>query len=241
MSLIHTELSGADFNNIYKDTKFYKFLKNDLKHYDFQYELGLNIDTKPFNPNNTCSEGGLYFCEESKCHMYWMSYGNKLAFIEIPNDARVYIENDKFKADKLVITEVSDFKDVSDGFWISILSKDGNALKYVKEQTYEIYKLAVQQDGYSLEYVEEQTEEICKLAVQQDGYSLEYVREQFKTEEICKLAVQQNGYALQYVKEQTEELCKLAVQQNGNVLYYVKEQTHDICKLAVSHNGLCMC
>ena len=211
MSLIHTELSGADFNNIYKDTKFYKFLNNNLKHYDFQYTLGLNIDTILFNPNSTCSEGGLYFCEESKCHMFWRQYGTKLALIEIDDDARVYVEKDKFKANKLVITEIVDFENISDNFWISILSKDGYALQFVKEQTEEICKLAVQQDCNALEYVKEQTEELCKLSVQQNGNALEYVKEQ--TEEICKLAVQQNGYALYYVKEQTYEIYKLAVQQ----------------------------
>jgi hypothetical protein len=47
-------------------------------------------------------------------------------------------------------------------------------------------------------FVKDQTEEICKLAVQQYGYSLQYVKN--KTEEICKLAIQQNVKALKYVK-----------------------------------------
>jgi len=32
MSLIHTEISEDEFNTIYKDIKFYKFLENDLIH-----------------------------------------------------------------------------------------------------------------------------------------------------------------------------------------------------------------
>ena len=108
MSLIHTELSGTEFNKIYKDTKFYKFLKDDLIHYDFQYQLGLNIDTKPFKPIGRCSEGGLYFCEESKCYAYCNSYGQKIALIEIPNDARIYIENNKFKSDQIIIMGIID-------------------------------------------------------------------------------------------------------------------------------------
>jgi hypothetical protein len=50
----------------------------------------------------------------------------------------------------------------------------------------EICKLAVQQNGDALRYVKNQTEEICKLAVQQNGDALKYVKNQ--TEEICELA-----------------------------------------------------
>jgi hypothetical protein len=52
----------------------------------------------------------------------------------------------------------------------------------------------------SLEYVKKQTEEICKLAVQKDGYLLRFVKPKLMTEEICKLAVQQNSEALKFVK-----------------------------------------
>ena len=104
MSLINTELSGAEFNEIYKDKKFYKFLNDDLIHYNFQYGLGLNIDMRPFTPTNRCSKGGLYFCDESNSLCHWKSYGKKLAFIEIPDNARVYVEYFNFKADKLIIT-----------------------------------------------------------------------------------------------------------------------------------------
>ena len=238
MSLINTELSGAEFNKIYKDTKFYKFLNDNLTHYDFEYKLGLNVDTLPFNPIGYCSEGGLYFCEKSKCRWFWNQYGTKLAFIEIPDNARIYVEEDKFKSDKIVITKITNFEDVFDDFWINILQKDGCALYYVKEQTEKICKLAIQYDARALKYAKEQTEEICKLAVQQNGTAILYVKNQ--TEELCKLAVQTDGYALQYVKNQTEELCKLAVQQNGTALQFVKEQTAEICILAIQQSILAL-
>jgi len=234
MSLMHTEIAGIEFNKTYKDnTKFYKFLKNDLTHYGFQYKLGLNIDVFPFNPTNECSQRGLYFCAESKCHLFWKRYGTLLAFIEIPNDARVYIEQDKFKSDKIIIKEIIKFEDVSDDFWINILQKDISALYYVKNPsislTEEMCKSAVKRNGKALCYVHNQTEEICILAVQRDCMALEYVNEQFKTKEICEIAVKQNGNALQFIKEenQTEEICRLAVTQDCRALRYVKYQSED--------------
>jgi len=117
----HSVVSGADFNKYYSNKKFYKFLYNDLTHNTMHYRLGLNIDPIPFNPGGKCLTGGLYFCEKSKCYLYYKYYGRKIATIEIPNNAYVYVEKHKFKADKIIITDIIDFEDVSDEFWINIL------------------------------------------------------------------------------------------------------------------------
>ena len=232
---LHTEYSGIDFNKMHKNIKFYKFLNNDLTHYDFEYKVGLNIDTAQFNPKRECSGGGLYFCEESKCHFYFDQYGTKLALIEIPDDAKVYIEENKFKADKIFIKEIIDFDQINDNFWIDILSENCCALQYVKNQTEELCIRAVQQNGDALEYVKIQTNEICEMAVWENGHALEYVINQ--TDEICEMAVRQTGYALTYVINQTDKICILAVQQNGLALEYVINQTDEICILAVQQNG----
>ena len=36
-----TKLSGVNFNRLYSDTKFYKFLNDDLIHNKFTYAVGL--------------------------------------------------------------------------------------------------------------------------------------------------------------------------------------------------------
>jgi hypothetical protein len=235
--LIGTVLSGVDFKKTFTGP-FYKFLNNNFTHHIFKYNLGLNIDSEKFNPTGECQKGGLYFCDVDNCYLYYMDYGRYLAQIFIPDDAKIYIEKNKFKTDRLFINTITHFDDVSIEFWINIIEDDGLALQFIKEQTEEICKLAVQQDGVALQYVKEQSKEICKLAVQQDGDALEYVKEQ--SEEICKLAVQHDGFALKYMKEQTEEICKLAVQQCGLALAYVKEQSEEICKLAVQEDGLAL-
>lgn len=48
-------LSGEEFNEIYKDNTFYKFLNNNFCHRGYQYCIGLNIDTVPFNPTKWIS------------------------------------------------------------------------------------------------------------------------------------------------------------------------------------------
>lgn len=205
-------LTGSKFNEIYKGLKFYKFLNDELNHRGFRYGLGLNVDSIPFNPTNQCSAGGLYFCKDSDCHLHCMCYGNKLALVRIPDDAKVYVEYCKFKADKLIIDDITDFHNVSDDFWINILQKNGHALKHIKIQTEKLCKSAVQQNGLALQYVKDQTIEICKLAIQQDGRALQYVNKEFQIE-LCKLAVYEYGLALHYIKEPTGEIRILVTRQ----------------------------
>jgi len=238
MDYSYTVVSGKKFNKIYKDIKMYKFLNDDMIHNNFEYQLGLNIDTEDFNPTDTCSKGGLYFCEESKCHLYWDNFGKYLGYVEIPNDAHIYIEDDKFKADKIILKKIEPFDNVNNEFWYKIIKYDGLALEYVKEQSEELCLKAVMKNGHTLLFVKEQTEKICLEAVKQDGFSLKYVREQ--TPKICWEAVKQNGHALSYVREQTEEICLEAVKKNGFALQYVKTQTPNICLEAVKKNGLAL-
>jgi hypothetical protein len=136
-ALIGTVLSGSDFKKIFTGP-FYKFLNDNFIHYNFTYKIGLNIDNEQFNPTGGCQKGGLYFCEESKCHMYCLIYGRYLAQINVPDDAKVYIEKDKFKADRLIISTIIHFDNVTDECWINLLQNDSRVLKYVMKQTEEL-------------------------------------------------------------------------------------------------------
>jgi hypothetical protein len=57
-----------------------------------------------------CSNGGLYFTDVSHFGSF-RNYGNKIALVQIPNDARVCYENDKWKADKIIILERTSYKE----------------------------------------------------------------------------------------------------------------------------------
>lgn len=241
---VHTVLTGTEFNTIHSNKNFYKVLNDSLCHYDFTYTDGLNVDTLPFNPSQTCCSGGLYFCEEIYLPLYLCHYGSIYATVSIPNDALVYKEAQKYKTNKLILHNIQPISELP--LWLDAtfakksVQINGLALQFVKEQTKELCHLAVQSDGRALQFVKEQTAELCYLAVKRDSFALQYAKEQ--TEELCLLAVQQRygGGALQFVKEQTEEMCRLAVQQNGYALYYVKKQTEELSKLAVQQNGLAL-
>ena len=58
---------------------------------------------------------------------------------------------------------------------LKAVESDGDALRYVKDQTEPICLKAVESDGYALRYVKDQTEPICLKAVESDGDALKYV------------------------------------------------------------------
>ena len=210
-------------------------------HFSFEYKNGLNIDTLEFQPKSSCIGSGLYFTELNNLPK-WFIMGNYICKVIIPNDAYVYIEINKFKADKIILdldnkVSIRDFYAWKNfNFCISAIKANGNFLQFIKNQTEELCLLAIQNKGESLYFIKEQTEEICLLSIKQNGRNLQFANKQ--TEELCKLAVQENCYALEFVKDQTEEICKLAIQENGYALEFVKNQTEEICLLAVKQNSI---
>jgi hypothetical protein len=222
---------GSSFNEINKEKKFYKITNKEEKHFDFQYKDGLNIDIHEFNPTDECEQGGLYFTELNNIK-YYFEFGIWIREVILPDDAQIYVENKKYKADKFILKEKMEINQLLEwndpDFCKSAVQQNGCALQYVKSefQTEDICKLAVQQNGYAILYVNSEllTEDICKSAVQRHGCALQFIKPELLTEDICKLAVQQNGCALVYIRQelQTKEICDMAVKQNKYALQFVK-------------------
>jgi len=216
-------------------TQYYKVLRNDMTHNRFKYQLGLNIDSQPFD--NREYRNGLHFADEKNI-CKWLYCGDQLAYVSIPPDAQTVHFLDNSKADKLIIDKIIPLAEwhvwEDPEFCLATVQQNWYALKYVKDQTEEICLAAVRQYGCSLEYVKEQTPVICLAAVQQDGDALKYVKEQ--TDDICLAAVQQDGLALYLVHNKAENICLEAVKQCGYAIKYVANQTLEICLAAVKKN-----
>jgi hypothetical protein len=110
--------------------------------------------------------------------------------VTIPLNAQVYVEQNKFKTDKIIL-----------GKKISIWSN------------YEICKNIVAQNGLLIKHVKKHTltNELKEIAVGQNGLALQYLDFLEQTDKICEIAVKQNGLALKYSIWQTNLICELAV------------------------------
>jgi hypothetical protein len=230
-----TEYTGKEFNKIVNENNLIlvKVLNYDEYHFNFQYKEGLNIDTNEFNPNGECNKGGLYFTDYRYLLYFYEIYGKIIRLIEIPNDARVYIEDNKYKADKIILNEKITIEEFYENYvnnkeiCMKAVKKYGYALKYVPEnlKDYDICLKAVKEDGLALKYVPKNiiNKEICLAAVKNNGLALDYVPKNIINKEICLEAVKKNGEALKYVPENIidKDICLEAVKEFGEALKYV--------------------
>ena len=101
-------LNGPSFNEKYRGKILVK-LTNELEnHHGYQFQTGLNIDSLPFSPEGECRSGGIYFCLLEDLSL-WLKYNGQqmcyVRFVTIPPDAQVWIETNKFKADRLILSD----------------------------------------------------------------------------------------------------------------------------------------
>ena len=244
--------TGKEFNQKINQLLF-RITNFTETHRIIQYRSGLNVDTIPFNPTKECQQGGLYFFDQSQINNYKQYVHPDDAYwirqVEIPDDARVYVEFGKYKADKFILRSRLPIGNYQPDKLCNMYAQYIESIKQVygtdsnkfnKECTFfldypTLPSIKISYDPCFLEYVKEQTDEVCLKVVKQNSWALLYVKKQ--TEAICIEAVKQNGLVLQYVNEQTKAICIEAVKQNGLVLQYVNEQTEAICIEAVKQNG----
>jgi hypothetical protein len=167
-TFIGETLIGKDFVKLCNKfkLKLYKFTIPSEIHYGLLYKDGLNIDPQPFN-QYSCSKGGIYFCDNTQIER-WITlftnnnYVQNIREVEIPNDAIVFIEFQKYKVNKIILHP---------------------AKKIYK--IYDLIKIAVMQKGILLQFVVEQSEELCEIAIRQNPFALKFVKE--KTEKLFQI------------------------------------------------------
>jgi Ankyrin repeats (3 copies) len=104
----YKELNGKKFNNLTKDLELVKLTNYEENHNGYKFKTGENKDTMEFSPIGECKPGGIYFTEKDYV-LDWKKYGDKTMYwsrkVIIPDDARVYAEDDKFKSDVIILGE----------------------------------------------------------------------------------------------------------------------------------------
>lgn len=224
---------GKELNELNNNKPFYKFINRNKIHKGFTYKQGLNVDTLPFNPTDTCRQGGLYFTTKDNI-FHFKKYGDYCCNIIIPDDAQCYVEKYAIKANKIIVESFREVHQMSEwfdeDFCISAVKQKWQAIKYVKVMTPNVCKQYVKIEGQTI-YFTPQTDELCELAVTQNGMALKFINN--KTNKINLIAVRENGLALQHVSVQTEEICMVAIEQNPDAYQYVYIQTNKLSCLAV--------
>jgi hypothetical protein len=230
---------GEVFNATYSGKKFYKILPESMvsRKNSFKYKEGLNVDVNEFRPKGKCAGYGLYFADGDNIHLY-MDYGTKIAEVKIPDDARVYVESQKFKADKIRLDNIVPLGESK--LWLDwefcyrVVAHDPDMMQYIQQNnSIEFWKIMVANDPAIIPKMNEQTPELCKLAaIESNPFNIQYIKDQ--TLELCKLAIEKNPLSIRHIHDQTEELCMLAVNRKPTSICCISDQTPELCNLAVS-------
>ena len=211
--------------------KFYKLTNKKELHHRKQYGTGpheLN-DGETFDPSGECKPGGIYLFAEHQlvCHEKYASSAYWIREVTFPPDAKVYVERNKYKADKLILGERNKFrpeslyKYLSHRISVGIVARLSQWLLYFKfenETPYlEIIRHANKYGTYvSLSTIPKKvwTIALVKLAIGNDPTNIRFVNTNYDSftagicipkdvmlhhQELCELALSKNLIAIKYV------------------------------------------
>lgn len=159
---IMSVLSGLEFKNRYPNYQAVKIIGNNFNNYI--YRIGLNIDPIPFRPYGKCQAGGLSFTD-MRFLPYFMSCGSHIAYVDIVDDSRIYLDNYKsYKADMIVLTKIIPIQD-----YLSQLSEEQffklkpfavHIIRHIPNPTKEWQLAAVNRRGDAIMYINNPDDEV---------------------------------------------------------------------------------
>jgi len=211
---------GSKFNKIYQNQLFYKILNISCLDYNrIIYDDGLNIfNNSIVDKENYYSEiesiDGIVFFKKEDIHLMCNNYeAYYIVSVSVPDDAFINMyDNGLYVTDKIIIN-MKDAKFIEDFiYW--------NDQDFCKRQ--------VQENGYTLRFVKNKSKYICKLALEENGNAFQYVDDIYKDHYICEYAVKKNGLNLQFVPYdlRTEEVCKSALKNNIDAIQFVPQHIY---------------
>jgi hypothetical protein len=176
------EMTGKEFCTFFPNLskRLVKLTNKTEIHNGFQFKTGLNEDIIPFDPTGECKPGGIYFTDIGNIAR-WIEYGgNEMKYcrtVTLPSDCRVYIEDNKFKADKIELDERVEISDLpcwlDNDFCLNALIYSDHSLNYINYFNKELQIEAVKIKPYSiisrlLKLKIDISEEIQLIAVQKN-------------------------------------------------------------------------
>lgn len=161
--------------------------------------------------------------------------------ISIPEDAKIIIETDSFKSDKIFV--IGGFKSLSKmeslkdkQLCLTILKEKPWMVKYMENLDGDILKKMVRDNPTILRKLNTTNKDVILEGVNKNGLLLENVK--FQDNDICSAAMNNNRDAIKFAQYQDKMILKQILDKNGLLLEYVKNQDLELCKIAVNNSTL---
>ncbi len=195
-------------------TKYFKVLADDLIHHGYKYKLGLNVDTLPFNPNDSCGPGGLYYTTEEQVLSY-SDYGSLIAEVEPMGQTYKDPECDKWKTDQLYVKSIVPISTWLSGksrkFQYIMVKRDPSSIRYIIDPAEGVQLVAVKIDGDSIQYIKDPSEAV-KLAAVKNKVHLWHIKN--PSEPVQLAMIRRNWYCIRDFENPSEAVQLAAVQQS---------------------------
>jgi hypothetical protein len=213
--------------------KYIKVLSENLKHYNFIYKEGLNIDHIPFNTDANCKSGGLYFTTIE--HVYgFLLFGALIADVEIPTDAKVVHLPNKSKADKIIIKNIRRWDTELD--LEKIIKINSSHIQFIQNPSEKLQLLAIFHDAISIKFINNPSYSAKLAAVKKDGTTIKYINDY--NDEIARCAIIQSPFIFKVIKKPNYKLQRLAVKLLGLNIRYIVNPLESVQLLAVKNDGI---
>ena len=119
----------------------------------------------------------------------------------------------------------------SDDIIMAAVKKNGNVIKFIKNQSFEMRKIAIESNPLSVQYMDDLEEELQVLAVKLLWNSLKYIKN--PSYKVLEEAVKVKGWAIQYIEAPDEKLCLLAVNNDYDAIKYIKNPSKETQLMAI--------
>ena len=247
-SLIGKTISGKEFNDNFKDlsNRLIKLTNKTEIHNGFQFVSGENVDTIEFNPEGECKKGGIYFTDIDNFHI-WLEYNDNVMKycrrVVLPPDCKVYIEEDKFKADKIILGERVKIKDFEiwkdEDFCIRFLKNKGyTGIEYIRNPNEKVQLYAMEINAYAICYIKNPSEDIQLMSIQKYGAdAFKYI--QNPSVKIQLAAVKRDKFSIYHITDPCKEvLLEYEKQKEKDVIKFNEFSKESVKIAAVRQNGL---
>ena len=245
------EISGEKFCKLFPNLseKLVKLTNEKENHNGFQFKTGLNEDTIPFNPTDECKKGGIYFTDINNISNWLYYNGDVMKYcrpVTLPSDCRVYVERGKIKADKIILDDRVEIKDLphwlDEDFCLKALERNYEySYNHVKNFSEKIQLYMINNEIYNIDIYEILMKKVCiSEKVQLDIVKIngKFIKKLIDkkidvSEDVQLAAIKQKYKVIKYIKNPSEFVKLVAIKQNYKAIKYIKNPSEDMQLAAI--------
>lgn len=223
--------------------KYYKLTNKKEEHDGEKFQTGENVNCVKFNSTGKYLHDELDFFHESQLLFFRMFYPYWIREVTFPEDAKIYLEKDKYKCNKFILSERSLFSkfkiNLKEEIQLAAVKQHGSVIQYIQNNvaignsngsnstgsnstgciSEEVQLAAVNQDGWLIQFIENPNEKVQLAAVVQSGWSIQFIKN--PNEKVQLAAVRHDGTIIEYIQNPSEEVQLAAVKQNEYAIQYI--------------------